>query len=454
MITTKRNYNQPELTDWADITQINANFNIEELQLDGMAGVQWGGYIDSDTNLVEANKIYIDIRDSVQWLCVEAGEFGIIAKHKLSLGHLNNTKFDNVGEKILVGTDLNTLTVCGHYRCNSSSDAGTMLNTPFPGIAFTLVVDSITADTQYTSQVASKYSDGQIKTRVFDGIAWSSWEEILTSKSIIDNLVTTSASQSLSANMGKTLQDSKENKGMVSGIVATLLLEDLDTLFGDTRHWKQTMSSNATPERHYPIQEAGYLELLFTEANNGTNQRYTTYNSNRIFIRNFNSGTWSPWLEIMTSDITYSRIEADSRFINFSGDTFDGSITAYNSGGAERYISVGAISSHCVYLYNNSSSSGIFSTFNNGAGAVSVLGVNASTGATSSDVFVLQTTTLLDNLDKIPSAELLPYKLEIQKKVVELQSDKEKSDLNGFTELSALLQSQLDILNEKLALLL
>lgn len=74
---------------------------------------------------------------------------------------------------------------------------------------------------------------------------------------------------------------------------------DLNTLSAtlDAGIYHQDANANATPARNYPIQEAG--TLLVTGSAYGVQQEYTTFSSNRKFIRGKNNAsTWLPWNEL------------------------------------------------------------------------------------------------------------------------------------------------------------
>ena len=59
----------------------------------------------------------------------------------------------------------------------------------------------------------------------------------------------------------------------------------------------QSLTANATFERHYPIEEAGILIVSGT-INTRTNQIYQTFNSNRIFMRGAGESDFTPWKEL------------------------------------------------------------------------------------------------------------------------------------------------------------
>ena len=85
---------------------------------------------------------------------------------------------------------------------------------------------------------------------------------------------------------------------------ATLVSEDLNVLKGDKAgFYFQSMSSNATPERNYPVASAGCLLVQRTGANVATScvQTYTTYLDGRRWMRwisNGATGDWSEWYEL------------------------------------------------------------------------------------------------------------------------------------------------------------
>ncbi|WPJ69955.1 tail fiber [Escherichia phage vB_EcoS_ULIM2] len=85
---------------------------------------------------------------------------------------------------------------------------------------------------------------------------------------------------------------------------ATLVSEDLNVLKGDKAgFYFQSMSSNATPERNYPVASAGCLLVQRTGANVVTScvQTYTTYLDGRRWMRwisNGATGNWSEWYEL------------------------------------------------------------------------------------------------------------------------------------------------------------
>ncbi|MDG6347130.1 pyocin knob domain-containing protein, partial [Glaesserella parasuis] len=59
-------------------------------------------------------------------------------------------------------------------------------------------------------------------------------------------------------------------------------------------------NANAQPNLNYPIQEAG--TLLVTPSAYGCQQEYTTFYSNKKFVRGKADGWWLPWKQIDGAD--------------------------------------------------------------------------------------------------------------------------------------------------------
>lgn len=101
---------------------------------------------------------------------------------------------------------------------------------------------------------------------------------------------------------------------------ASLNTEDLNVLKGDKAgFYYQSMSANATPERNYPIQEAGCLLVQRTGANDPKSciQTFTAYRKGRRWLRwldNAATGIWSQWYELYNSGSspTFSGVVAGS----------------------------------------------------------------------------------------------------------------------------------------------
>ena len=99
---------------------------------------------------------------------------------------------------------------------------------------------------------------------------------------------------------------------------------DLDSI-GDSLLGQQSTSVKATPELHYPVQEAGGL-ISILSAYNSTNQIYSTHLSNRWFARGAGEGLSSrtSWREFafLDSNVASATKLATSRTI--WGQSFDG----------------------------------------------------------------------------------------------------------------------------------
>lgn len=98
----------------------------------------------------------------------------------------------------------------------------------------------------------------------------------------------------------KNLQVMHERRG-------TLVGENLNDLQGDKAgFYHQSLSANATPERNYPIHEAGCLLVQQSGANNPKSciQTFTAYRNGGRWIRwldNAATGIWSKWYELYNS---------------------------------------------------------------------------------------------------------------------------------------------------------
>lgn len=107
---------------------------------------------------------------------------------------------------------------------------------------------------------------------------------------------------------------------------ATLVSEDLNILQGDKAGFYYTgLSANATPERNYPVQEAGCLLVQRTGANDPKSciQTFTGYNSGRRFMRwlsDATTGIWSKWYELYNAGSSpefnaYVRAKSGARIV-------------------------------------------------------------------------------------------------------------------------------------------
>ncbi|VUF54124.1 Phage tail fibers [Escherichia phage Gluttony_ev152] len=99
-------------------------------------------------------------------------------------------------------------------------------------------------------------------------------------------------------------QGARKNLQAMHERQASLDTEDLNVLQGDKAgFYYQSLSANATPERNYPINQAGCLLVQRSGANDPKSciQTYTSYLNGRRWIRwlsNATTGTWSQWYEL------------------------------------------------------------------------------------------------------------------------------------------------------------
>ncbi|MBS7827402.1 hypothetical protein J7624_09630 [Wohlfahrtiimonas chitiniclastica] len=119
-------------------------------------------------------------------------------------------------------------------------------------------------------------------------------------------------------------------KAQTTADTAFKLLGDLKTINLDTLNsndkcgvYYQTANANATPERNYPIQAAGTLEVFVAA---GVTQRYTRYNDHHdVYIRNNSEGEWDAWTKIPNASdlIKVSDAFGDSRTLAGSQRTIN-----------------------------------------------------------------------------------------------------------------------------------
>lgn len=186
------------------------------------------------------------------------------------------------GISIPASTDLNTFKTYGNYSSVSNTNAATLINAPFGGNAFTLVVAGIGPGT-YITQFATQYSDGAMKYRVTvnGGTTWSAWIDI----------------------MNKTSSDATYVKKA-----------------GDTITSPLTISTTTDG-----------IILNGTSGDHGIvlcNTNTTTYPQTRIFK---SEGAPGFYLRTLTASSTYKDIIRHSysnNVVYYAGGTFDGAIVA------------------------------------------------------------------------------------------------------------------------------
>lgn len=173
--------------------------------------------------------------------------------------------------------DLNTVKTTGSYGQDNAANATGALHYPVAEKGVLMVWPSIGAKVAQTYQ---SIASGQSYIRSFDGTNWSAWVHTNATSNATDVFAT----------------------------AQPLGTQNLNS-FGTTPGlFTQNASANATSANGYPIQQAGSLEIIQTgvAAANGTKgvvQRYTTYDTGRVFIRTYraNFSDWSPWVELYTT---------------------------------------------------------------------------------------------------------------------------------------------------------
>ncbi|MGL5656700.1 MAG: phage baseplate protein [Fusobacteriaceae bacterium] len=103
MQISKRNFLKPESSDPAIIENISDNFGIIENLMDAGLGATWGGYLESDSDLIESDRIYVDRRDNKQWLGISNGEFSKASKSPFSLNDKTDKSVEIIAGNGLVG---------------------------------------------------------------------------------------------------------------------------------------------------------------------------------------------------------------------------------------------------------------------------------------------------------------------------------------------------------------
>lgn len=121
-------------------------------------------------------------------------------------------------------------------------------------------------------------------------------------------------------------------------VSSDLYENNLNSLGKFPRLSAQTLSDNATPDREYPIQEAGSL-INIPGVYNGSSQIYGTYDSNRWFVRgganvSNDPTTHTSWKELATTNHL-------SNYLPLTGGTLTGSLNIGDSSqNAYNYIRI------------------------------------------------------------------------------------------------------------------
>ena len=112
---------------------------------------------------------------------------------------------------------------------------------------------------------------------------------------------------------------------------------DLDTM-RTTGTFPQNSNANATSGSNYPEDLAGMLEVINDDFGNGllTIQRYTMYNTSRVWSRRYYNGTWSTWVD-MTLNSTYNL----SGYLLNTSDELTGTLDVRSAGAIANVPSAG-----------------------------------------------------------------------------------------------------------------
>lgn len=60
----------------------------------------------------------------------------------------------------------------------------------------------------------------------------------------------------------------------------------------------QNYSANATTERNYPVEDAGFLEVMAIENGGFVLQKYNTHSSSAVYKRTYTNSGWNSWKQI------------------------------------------------------------------------------------------------------------------------------------------------------------
>ena len=167
------------------------------------------------------------------------------------------------GTQILDKSDLNSYKEPGNYYCSGSLAAQQLINSPTKN-AFVMKVELGTG-INYPTQTITSFGDGKKYFRVYipENTEWRNWVEYVTNTDLNAKALGTS-----------NLNDIK-NPG---------------TYF-------QTHSGNATVDRSYPVEDAGFLEVMFAESG-FILQKYNTHSSAAVYKRTYNNSGWNGWKQV------------------------------------------------------------------------------------------------------------------------------------------------------------
>lgn len=210
-----------------------------------------------------------------------------LANSGVKAGSYNSVTVDAKGRVIAGLTQthgLITATSATGTTNTATNNANTFLNIVATGVGSASAVGSSTQITGTHGITVSSDTAGKL----------------IISQAFANNLTDTSTTKALTANMGKVLKDELTaldgRKFEQRGILG---LTDLNTLTA-TNHagiWHQAGDINATPERNYPVRQAGTLWVL-PSAYAGQ-QLYLPYRMGQFYTRTTQAnGGWTDWIAI------------------------------------------------------------------------------------------------------------------------------------------------------------
>ena len=243
---------------------------------------------------------------------------------------IDNSKFENVGIIIPDGANLNTYRTCGHYRCPADVSAGTIINAPFGASAFSMIVEGSNGNDQaYHTQTAINHGKTQTKIRATSdaGATWTAWIHVLTEAETVNNLISTSATLPLSANMGKKLVEEKfSNTGM-----ALPMKCDMNTILKKGHYTAIGLSylTSGTGFKNDPFGLSEAFTMVVDGLKDGVTDstpadRYivqtATSNTGKIKTRNTQDAgaTWTAWIHVLTEAETVNNLISTSATLPLS----------------------------------------------------------------------------------------------------------------------------------------
>jgi hypothetical protein len=235
-----------------------------------------------------------------------------------------------VAELIKKSIDLNDYTASGFYNLYKATNV-VFTNAPSDFTYGTLeVIGSGTTANTFATQILTWKESGRqmIRTRNDGAMAWGTWKKIYSEAqkpTAADvGAIATGAAYLKSETYSRSEVDSRLT-GKALGHSKALSTEDLDTL-KTAGVFHQSANSNATTERHYPVNLAGSLVVYLAA---GIIQEYRVYNRAETWTRaQYSNGGWTTWAK--TYNTLIKPTAADVGALPITGGTVGGDLTARN----------------------------------------------------------------------------------------------------------------------------